>query len=105
MVVNKFYKNCYLFLGIVTYCYYICLTIAKQSNQKYLQMQTQIKQEYADKLKELSEEVTSEDKLNAAVNLGVHPLTIHRYLNGEAKKNGFARKLIEFLKREASNNQ
>jgi hypothetical protein len=46
----------------------------------------------------LSEKVSMEDKLSAALEFKVHPETINRYLRGEVKKEGFGLELLKFLK-------
>lgn len=46
----------------------------------------------------LSEKVSMDDKLLAAVEFKVHPETINRYLRGEVKKEGFGLDLLKFLK-------
>lgn len=49
-------------------------------------------------LEEIKPQILSEDRKEAAKQLGVEPITIHRYLNGECKKADFATKLYNFLK-------
>jgi len=46
----------------------------------------------------LSEKVSTDDKLLAAVEFKVHPETVNRYLRGEVRKEGFGLDLLKFLK-------
>jgi ribosomal protein S4 len=49
------------------------------------------------RLQELSEQLTEEDRLHAAINMACSYETIKRYLSGSVKKEAFANKLIKYL--------
>lgn len=51
-----------------------------------------------EQLSELTEKISTDDRLLAAVELKVHLETIHRYMRGEIKKESFALELLGFLK-------
>jgi hypothetical protein len=46
----------------------------------------------------LNGKISSDDKLEAARELGVHPGTVDRYLRGDMRKETFALDLLSFLK-------
>lgn len=54
-------------------------------------------------LEDIAPLVKTEDIMEGALELGVHYMTIHRYLNGKVKKEKFATDLLKFLKSKVEN--
>lgn len=52
----------------------------------------------AERFEAIKDKIGREDKEAAAEDLGVHPVTIHRYLRGEIAKEPFALELLGYLK-------
>lgn len=76
---------------------YICVTIKQQSNNNFLEMASNI-EKIKTQLNNLSEKISGEDKLDAALELGCHTETINRYLRGEVRKEAFGLQLLGFFK-------
>lgn len=50
----------------------------------------------------LAGKISGDDRLHAAVDLGVHIETINRYLRGEVKKESFGLDLLSYLKKRVA---
>lgn len=53
--------------------------------------------------KEIANQVTTEDVMETALEMGCHYATVQRYLRGEVKKETFGKKLLEVLKGKLAN--
>lgn len=56
-----------------------------------------MKQQYIDKIRDLSKDLTDKDRTDAKETLGISEFTLNRYLSGDVRKFDLADRLIEFL--------
>jgi hypothetical protein len=59
-------------------------------------------QKIKDELHALSEKVSTVDRMEAALEFGVHVETINRYIRGEVRKEAFGLELLGFLQKRVA---
>lgn len=57
---------------------------------------------YKKKLSSIRQSTSEEDRLQAALDLGISYKTVERYLSGNPKKEATAKKLLDFLNKRIS---
>jgi predicted secreted protein len=64
---------------------------------------TDIKKKCSDGLRSIAANLTTHDKRDAAIKLGVHKNTVHNYLRGEVGDVDTGLKMLEFFNKRLSN--